>query len=204
LFAAETCKEYNLHYIGYGGAMNDGIKELDVSFITYNKMTIDEARKIEVLSTEKLLRMFNNNIKIRPYLKSYPFNVNNVQISISARTLKDTRPLDGSVAFIFTARNRVFYRQAELVKRKSIPRISMDGKPLPSYMTEARETVDEELVPLYEEPYEEALKIVRENPTCLNDSKDASTKQEPPKPAYLRSLQKTLDELKEQRGFYGY
>lgn len=165
-FVQEMNQQFGLIYIGYGGRLNGGVKKIEISFISYKTMNLDQARKLEVIATEKFLKIINNNKEIKTYLHQFPFTVNDAQISISVRSSKDTRPLDGSIAYVFTAKNKIFYRKAELVKRKTIPTISADGSPLPSYMTEAKEYVAEALIPLYEEPYEEALKIVKES--CPN------------------------------------
>lgn len=140
--------------------MPTDVENIDVLFISYQQSTIDDARRMEVNGIESLLQRINAHEKIRPYLREFPFKIDRVNLSISFRTETDDRPLDGSVAFIFLARNKIFYRSAEIQIADPFPFI---------YMNEKNEVVKEligggpkeKLIPLLEEPYEEALKIVR-------------------------------------------
>ena len=70
------------------------------------------------------------------------------------------RPLDGTVASVFLAKNKIFYRKAEIITQEPTPF---------TYMNEKNEVVKEmigggpveELIPLFEETYENALQIVQ-------------------------------------------
>ncbi len=65
--------------------------------------------------------------------------------------------LDGSVAFVCQARgDKLSYKAAELQKSKYPDLIELDGTVRIGEIVE-----EEELIPLLEEPYEEAFKIVR-------------------------------------------
>lgn len=106
-----------------------------------------------------LLHRINTHEKIRSYLREYPFNADRVNVSISFRTETDDRPLDGSVALVFLAKNKIFYRVAEMKMSNPIPltRINKNNE----WTKELKPgKLQEELIPLLEETYEEALKIV--------------------------------------------
>ncbi|MBX9745007.1 MAG: hypothetical protein K2X08_07355 [Chlamydiales bacterium] len=158
-FAKDMKKKYQLHCYGNGGSMPNDVAEIGVLFISYQKSTIENAREMEVNAIQELIRRVNNHEKIRPYLREYPFNQDRVDVSISFRTETDNRPLDGSVALVFLAKNKIFYYSAEMKMTAAIPLI---------YMNEKNEvvkkmipgTLQEDLVDLMNEPYEEALKIV--------------------------------------------
>ncbi len=159
-FVKQMKTKHQLHCYGSGGSMPKDVEKIKVLFISYQHSTVDDARKVEVDAIQELLQRINAHEKIRPYLREYPFGPNRVDISISFRTETDDRPLDGSVASVFLAKDKIFYRAAEIQMQEPTPLI---------YMNEKNEVVKEligggpreKLIPLMEETYEEALKIVR-------------------------------------------
>jgi hypothetical protein len=158
-FVEKMEKKYKLHCYGSGGSMPKDVEEIEVLFTSYQKSTIDDTRKVGVAAVQEFLQLINAHEKIRPHLREYPFGTDRVGISISFKTKTDTWPLDGSVASIFLAKNKIFYRAAEVVIEEPTPL---------TYMNEKNEVVKEfigggpkeKLIPLMEETYEEALKIV--------------------------------------------
>lgn len=163
-FVKDMEKKYKLHCYGSGGSMPKDVEKIDVLFISYNKSTVEDARKMEVNAIEDLLYRINSHEKIRPYLREYPFHAERIGLSISFHTKIDARPLDGSVAFVFLARNKIFYRAAEMRMSDPIPltRVGKNGEWTKEIIPGE---LQEELIPLLEEPYEEALKIVGIAPT---------------------------------------
>ena len=143
--------------------MPKDVEKIKVLFSCRRKLTVDEARKIEVYAVQELLRRINAHEKIRPYLREYPFDVNRVGVPISVIKNGGGHPLDGSVGFVTTARNKIFYYIAEIYMKEPTPLI---------YMNEKNEVVKEfigggpreRLIPLMEEDYEEAVKIVEATP----------------------------------------
>ena len=101
--------------------------------------------------------------KIRPYLREYPFNADRINVSISFRTETDDRPLDGSVALVSLVNNKIYYDAAEMKMSAPIPlaRINANNEWTKEIIPGK---LQEELVPLMEETYEEALKIVGTTP----------------------------------------
>ncbi|MEI6241850.1 MAG: hypothetical protein WCP39_00400 [Chlamydiota bacterium] len=137
VFVNEIEKEYGFTCIGSGGGMAHDVEEISVKFMAYQRASIEQAREYEVNAIQKLLKIINSHDKIRPFLREYPFKANMLRVSISFGK-KDNSPLtDGSVVFVFQARDKIYYNKAE--------------------------PVTESLLDLYEEPYEEAVKIVKEN-----------------------------------------
>ena len=163
-FAKEMKKKHKLHCCGDGGSMPTDVAKIDVLFISYSHSTVDEARKMEVNAVQELLQRINSHEKIRPFLREYPFNQERVGVSISFRTETDDRPLDGSVAYVSIGKGKVFYYSAEMKMTAATPLI---------YMNEKNEVVEklipgqleEELIDLMNEPYEDSLKIVGILPT---------------------------------------
>ena len=177
-FSKDMEKKYQLHCYGDGGSMPNDVAEIGVFFISYQKSTVENARKMEVNAIQELVRRINDHEKIRPYLREYPFNQNRVDVSISFRTETDNRPLDGSVALVFLAKNKIFYKTAEMKMSEPVPltRINKNNEWTKELIPGK---LQEELVPLLEETYEEALKIVQTTPpteVTMNSIKDNMTK----------------------------
>ena len=152
-------KKYGLQCYGSGGSMPNNIEKIDVLFISYRTTTINEARKMEVSAVQELLHLINAHEQIRPYLQEHPFGSDRIHLSISFRTETDDRPIDGSIALVSTVKNNIYYDTAEIQIEEPTPLI---------YMNEKKEVVKEwigggpkeKLIPLMEETYEEALKLV--------------------------------------------
>lgn len=130
-FKKKAKKNLSLICIGRGGRMPHGkVEEIEVGFIIYRKGTLEDARRLEIEATEMLLKKINTHEKIRPFLKVYPFTHDRAIVTISFRKPDNTIYEDGSVTFVFQAKNKIFYDSNDAVW------------------------------PSAEEPYEEARKIV--------------------------------------------
>ncbi len=134
-FAKKIIDQYGLVWIGSGGRMPNDIEEVSVKFMAHRKGTIKEARELQVKGTELLLETINSNKKIRPYLKEYPFKANRAEVSIAFRKNDNSCYTDGSVVYVFQVKNIIRYFSEDPLSNNRIL--------------------------LKEEPYEEALKIVR-------------------------------------------
>jgi hypothetical protein len=139
-FSKEMKKDFGLVFIGSGGRMSEDVDAISVRFLAYQRAGIEEARELEVKSTEKLLKMINEHKKIRSYLREYPFVSKRVNVSISFKDPNNRRYVDGSVAVVSNVNGKVYYDKAEPSKTD----------------------ITEELIDMHEETYEEALKIVNE------------------------------------------
>jgi len=158
-FAKEMENEYGLYCIGSGGSMPYDVEEIEVHFSASRTATIEETRKMEVCGIQKLLNKINAHEKIRPYLREYPFKADRVGVTISFGP-SDEYPHDGSVARVSLIKNKILYRAAEMRKEMTAPGADCRD---PNNIIEfpPRERIVERLVPLFEEPYEDAVKIVR-------------------------------------------
>lgn len=158
LFKREMQDQEGLISIGGGGNLNGGVNEVNVIFITRSRMNIAEARRVIVTANQRLIEILNTNEALKSYLHGKPLTIDTVSISISSQTETNERPLDGSVAFVFIAKGKIFYMNAELCKFTTIPTINMTDHPLDTSIREYEEGV---LMPLFNESYEEALQIVQ-------------------------------------------
>lgn len=134
-FANDMKKEYNITCCGSGGKMPYDVEEIAIKFEAHHRASIEEARKLEVRVTEKFIQAINAHEKIRPFLREYPFKANRAEVAISFKRPDNKLYKDGSVAYVFQVKNTIFY--------------NADKEDAP------------ELIDLMEEPYEEALKIVK-------------------------------------------
>lgn len=73
-FSEDIHDEFNLLCISDGGSMHEKIKEVTLQLVAYKKTTIEKARKLEVILTERLREKINKEEKLRPYLVEYPFS----------------------------------------------------------------------------------------------------------------------------------
>jgi hypothetical protein len=128
-------KDFKLRSIGSGGGMAKDVEEIGVDFFAYRPATLDEARALEIVLTQKLVQKINENENIRPYLREYPFPVSRALVSVSFHKANGDYYTDGSVGYVFQVRNKIFYKGVE------------QGT--------------EDHYSLHEEPYEEALKLVK-------------------------------------------
>src|SRR3989344_2784126 len=163
-FVKDMKKKYDLNCYGSGGSMPTDVQKIKVLFTSYRKSTVDDVRKMEVNAVQELLQRINAHEKIRPYLREYPFGTDRVGITISFRTETDDRPFDGSVALVFLVKNKICYYTAEIQIEEPTPLIYVNEK-----NEVVRELIEggptEELIPLMEETYEEALKIAGATPS---------------------------------------
>lgn len=133
------CKELHfekkLFVEGKGGAMMHDVKEIIVSFVSFEEPTLDEARSLFVDVAEGFLKRYNVNEQIRPYLHNYPFTIENLDIMISFKN-QINHPTEGKIALIYRVKNKgLFFKGYDLEK--------------------------DEYFTVHKEPYETALEIVK-------------------------------------------
>jgi len=160
-YKKEMKKEYGLQCIGSGGSMPHDVAEIGVMFTIQKKVTsLEEARELEVAAIQKLLNHINNHPKIRPFLREYPFKNDRVEISISFTDKNNEQYMDGSIAYMYQVRNKIFYKTAE----KCIAKGYQITHPRTNEVYNVPDREDYKLIPYYDEPYEEALKKVKSLP----------------------------------------
>ena len=140
LLEKEMKEQYGLLCIGQGGGMPYDIEEIEVDFVYHHQVTIEEARELEIKSTERFVQIINNHEAIRPYLKNYPWDFHRAQVMISFR---DNYGIDypAGIRLILQARDNIVY----FGPKKSLSDIE----------------------PIKREPYAEAKQIVNSSPSCL-------------------------------------
>lgn len=159
-FVIDMQKKYSLQSYGSGGTMSSDVEKIDVLFISYSKPTLNDARKIAVIATQELLHLINAHEKIRPYLREHPFNSDRAHVSISFRNKDDNYSFDGSIAHVSTGKDKIFYYTAEMKMSEpsTLIRVNKNNEWTKELIPGK---LQEELILLTEEMYEEALQIVK-------------------------------------------
>ncbi len=75
-------KEKNLYPCEFGSGGNTPVTLLHWGFNYYHEVNIEKARELILIATHQFLAEINGNEKIRPYLASYPFKPENLQVEI--------------------------------------------------------------------------------------------------------------------------
>lgn len=76
-------KKYHMHLGSVGGGVDHGIWLMSLDFQRKNSvLTEEEARELIINSLNDYLNMVNNDEKLRPFLKEYPFKPENVDLAI--------------------------------------------------------------------------------------------------------------------------
>lgn len=92
-----------------GGALNDGVNKIIVAFHCSKKPTVEEARLLYVNSVQQFLKQINNYSPIRPYLRNYPFDVKNLDYSISFEKVIVDETGMWPITFVFCIRDSIIY-----------------------------------------------------------------------------------------------
>jgi hypothetical protein len=134
-FAREMRQKYNLYSKADGGRMPHDVEEIEMDFIFYQKVNIEQARELEVMVTEGFVKCINAHEKIRPFLREYPFTYKRALVSIVFYDSNNNYWMGHSVDFVFNIRGEIFYKTFDPQTKK--------------------------FCLLHKEPYEKSLEIVR-------------------------------------------
>ncbi len=83
--ARQMKQEANLRPCGTVGQMMNEIEVLGLSFFYFQPVNIAEGRKLAIQAVEAMLKEINQEPRIHPYLIYYPFEPQNVEITIFLR-----------------------------------------------------------------------------------------------------------------------
>ena len=173
-------KDHGLHCSGSGGNMPNDVEEIKIMYNLHSKssdsISIEDARKLEVDAVQKLVRIINKHEKVRPFLREYPFGPERVDVSIGFYKNGNETSTDGSITFVFNVGEKIYYRATETRTRKQSHYIYLDPKKIKNRKDpeewrqakiKAQKKADnaplikyEEFVPIFDEPFEEAERIV--------------------------------------------
>lgn len=94
---------------GVGGGICGEINRVSVSLECYENLNLEQARNLYLTLYSKLLNSYNSNRQLRPYLHNYPFNSENIEISISFKKNNHKRVDSNFIAYTCCARGKIFY-----------------------------------------------------------------------------------------------
>jgi hypothetical protein len=80
--AANLKNDRGLSPIGFGGRTSNGVQMLALSFDYRKPLTVEEGRKLLIASVQEFITAVNEETRIRPHLKNYPFEAKNIKIAI--------------------------------------------------------------------------------------------------------------------------
>jgi hypothetical protein len=145
-YSKEAKKKYGFDVFATGGRMCESVECVFISYSSNQKLNVAQTRELFVEIEEELIRKYNENEEIRPYLDNFPFTSNNIELSLTFFDKSYEFMSDGFVAYAVIIKGIIYY--------STDSHDSTRGNPL---------------VDLHEEPYEEALRIVREakNSNCI-------------------------------------
>ncbi len=100
----------DIHCKAMGGKVNDGsIEEIGGSLRVLHRVSQEEARKLVIFATEKLLEHINRNDKLKPFLKQHPLPIDRLKLCIYF-TDKNYRPdHDGSIISVVLEAGELSY-----------------------------------------------------------------------------------------------
>lgn len=145
-FANDLQEQYGLYRYSIGGNLMNGIQDIGATFDIYQFVTRDEGRQLLLEVSDKLLTTLNNNEKLRPFLKEYPFPASLLKINLRFEQSKYASLPDIRIKNITLNENKITYNQ-------EITHPLKEGQ----FFRSTEHAV------LAIETYPEALKIIEEN-----------------------------------------
>ena len=136
-------KKHGLQVIGFGGAMMEDVEKINLHYVSYKRFNVQEARTLYFEIVKGLLEKVNADKKLRPFLHNYPFQIENLKISIRFEDSPGIRVPEEFVAYVSNIKNRVCYDKYVIDPNADHP--VLRGK----------------LTDLYEETYEEAVELLK-------------------------------------------
>lgn len=133
---ASKLKKKGLRVSGTGASLRGGVEKISIFFQKKDLANISQARKIYIEAAEIFISTINQNKVIRPYLHDYPCTDRNIVFLISFKDENGNRPAENYVALVSLSNGIIFYSTYNHQKG--------------------------EFVKTHQEPYQEALKIVKE------------------------------------------
>lgn len=104
-------QKYNMSISSIGGATKEGLWLLTVTFNRRGEpMTIEEGRRVIIDCIQEYLKDINNDEKLRPYLKVYPFTIDNLDVAIINSAKDGSLVFDPILELITSRQEKIIYR----------------------------------------------------------------------------------------------
>ncbi len=114
IYLYDMKKEHRFECYSMGGKMTDRVEEIGANFTVVQRATQEQARKLMVLATDRLLEAVNTDEKLRPFLAEYPFPASRVKMRISFVKKNYYSYSDGSVESAVLKDSEISYLKLHL------------------------------------------------------------------------------------------
>lgn len=102
--------KYHMHLGGVGGGVDHGIWLMSLDFQRKNSvLTEEEARELIINSLNDYLNMVNKDEKLRPFLKVYPFEAKNIDMTIFNHTADRREIYHPSIGVVNANQGKIGY-----------------------------------------------------------------------------------------------
>ena len=107
--ALDWYKKDTLYTKSIGCDLADKIEVIGARFIFFHPVSLEVARRLELLVVKKLLTAINQNEELRPYLKEYPFTPDRLKIYMEFKTKERHSYCNGSMNHVVLENNQLSY-----------------------------------------------------------------------------------------------
>lgn len=106
----------------YGGDYLGTIREINYCYYTkqYCFTDIADARALLIEKVLQFAEPFNNEKQIRMYLHNFPFDLNNIHLSITFRNEENVKLSSPYIASVFNGAGYIFYTQKNPLNEKFV------------------------------------------------------------------------------------
>lgn len=118
-------KELQVTACGAGGSCPFDIESVSISFVVKEKGSLYKARKLMIKIREMYLDVINKHEKIRPYLRNYPFLIDDIEVSLSFSDPKSSKPSEIEVVHAMVGRKSEIYYYTKDLKKKNAHKLFM-------------------------------------------------------------------------------
>jgi antitoxin component YwqK of YwqJK toxin-antitoxin module len=138
-FITEMEKKYKWASSGAGASMPSDVEELSATFRIDKKVSRDEARQLLIPAVERFREVIQSHEKLRPYLRYYPLDIQDVKIFLYFKDPYGTIRTDGCIVSVCN---------------------NWEGNLIYKAAKEGRTPGSTQYYEIYRESYDEALKIL--------------------------------------------
>ena len=114
-------EEYGVKCSSIGGKIPDSLEEIGASFYVNHPPTLEEARKLILVITKRLIQVIDLNEELRPFLIEYPFRTNRLKLRICFRKKNDCKFRDGSMESVILENDTISYYRDPTEKSTTRP-----------------------------------------------------------------------------------
>lgn len=109
-YAADFQKQHPLYLDGFGGSMPEGVfLKLSASFTVIEKLRMEKARALLIESIDNFLLGVNGDLILKAHLDHYPFDYNDVDISLGFLDEGGEFVTGGYIAHAFIKKGKLYY-----------------------------------------------------------------------------------------------